>query len=149
MAIVVELVCEQHLYIGRTLDRHLRDRALSTRRHLGNQELSAVGRPAVGAQIEEIFRTREEPLVTAGGIRRAPEQLSVACSCRRKDDALPVGRPERSGVGRRVGREPGQRCTGKTVDPDIVLSSQRETRAVGRYSNVAVRVRREARRSRP
>ena len=89
------------------------------RRHLGKQELSAVCRPAVGAQIDEIFRTREEPLVAAGAIRRPPEQLWVARSSRRKDDALPVGRPERAAVRGRVGRQPAQRRAGEIVDPDI------------------------------
>ena len=79
-------------------------------RHLGKQELSAVRRPAVGAQIEEIFRTREEPLVAAGAIRRPPEQLRVARSIRREDDALAVGRPERAAC-----PMPGRSSAGSTL----------------------------------
>ena len=71
-------------------------------------------------QIEEILGTREEPLVAAGAIRRPPEQLRVARSCRRKDDALPVGRPERAAVRRRVGRQPAQRGARDIVRPHIV-----------------------------
>ena len=94
--VVAELAFHQHLRVGRALDGDLPDRALNARRHLGKQELSAVCRPAGGEQIEEILGTREEPLVAAGAIRRPPEQLWVARSSRRKDDALAVGRPERA-----------------------------------------------------
>ena len=34
---------------------------------------SAVGRPAIGVQIDEILGARQEPLVEAGAIRRPPE----------------------------------------------------------------------------
>ena len=40
---------------GRAFDGDLTDRALNARLHLAKQELSAVCRPAVGAQISEIF----------------------------------------------------------------------------------------------
>ena len=52
-----------------------------------------------------------------------------------------IGRPERAAVSRRVGRQPAQRRAGKIVDPDIVLGGEREPRAVGRHSDVAVRIR--------
>ena len=47
-------------------------------------------------------------------------------------------------VRRRVGRQPAQRRASEIVRPHIRLGGQREPRAIGRHSDVAVRVQREA-----
>src|SRR4029453_12779821 len=84
---VASLASQQHVPVGRALDRHLPDRAPTRRRRLSKQELCAICRPAAGVEIDEVF-AREELLVTAGATRRPPEQLRVARSLRPEDDAL-------------------------------------------------------------
>ena len=100
--------------------------------------MTAVGRPAIGMEINEILGAREQSLVGAGAVRLSREQLQVAGSPGRKDDALPVGRPERTAVLGWVGGQPAQRGARELIRRHVCTRGEGEPRAIGRHADVAV-----------